>query len=47
MPLECAELFHAAIPNSRIAVLDKCGHFPQFEKPAEFNRVVLDFLLQG
>jgi len=47
VPLECAEMFHAAIPNSRLVVLDKCGHFPQFEKPAEFNRVVLDFLLQG
>jgi pimeloyl-ACP methyl ester carboxylesterase len=46
VPVECAELFHAAIPNSRLAVLDKCGHFPQFEKPAEFNREVLDFLLQ-
>ncbi|MGO9059553.1 MAG: alpha/beta fold hydrolase [Candidatus Binataceae bacterium] len=47
VPLECAELFHAAIPNSRLAVLDKCGHFPQFEKPDEFNGVVLDFLLKA
>ena len=47
VPLECAEMFHAAIPNSRLAVLDKCGHFPQFEQPTEFNRAVLDFLLQS
>jgi pimeloyl-ACP methyl ester carboxylesterase len=44
VPLECAELFHAAIPNSRMTVLDQCGHFPQFEKPDDFNRAVLDFL---
>lgn len=44
VPLECAELYQAAIPNSRIAVIDKCGHFPQFEKPPEFNRAVADFL---
>jgi pimeloyl-ACP methyl ester carboxylesterase len=47
VPPECADLFHAALPKSRLTVLDKCGHFPQFEKSAEFNRVVLDFLLNG
>ena len=25
-------------------VFDQCGHVPQIEKPAEFNRAVLDFL---
>lgn len=46
VPLECAELFHAAIANSRLAVIDRCGHFPQFERPDEFNRALSDFLLR-
>jgi pimeloyl-ACP methyl ester carboxylesterase len=45
-PLECGELFAAAIPKSRLAVIDRCGHFPHLEKPDEFNRVLLDFLLK-
>jgi pimeloyl-ACP methyl ester carboxylesterase len=45
-PLECGELFAAAIPKSRLAVIDRSGHFPHLEKPVEFNRVLLDFLLK-
>ena len=44
VPLECAERFHAAIPRSRLAIIDRCGHFPHFEQPAEFNRALADFL---
>ncbi len=33
------------IKNARFAVMDGCGHWPQFEKPAEFNKIHLDFLL--
>lgn len=46
VPLECAELYHAAIANSRLAVIDHCGHFPQFERSDEFHRVLSDFLLR-
>jgi pimeloyl-ACP methyl ester carboxylesterase len=45
-PLECAELFHRAIPNSRMAIVDQCGHYPHLEKTEEFTRVLLDFLLK-
>lgn len=33
-----------AIPNARRAVIDNVGHMVNMEAPAEFNRLVLDFL---
>jgi pimeloyl-ACP methyl ester carboxylesterase len=39
-----AESFQKGIPNARLAIIPKCGHVPQIEKPAEFNKLVLDFL---
>jgi 2-hydroxy-6-oxonona-2,4-dienedioate hydrolase len=33
------------IPNSRFIVMNGCGHWPQFEDAALFNRVHVDFLL--
>jgi len=33
-----------AIPGARLAVIEDCGHLSNIEKPAEFNRIVLDFL---
>ncbi len=33
------------IPGARYVVMNGCGHWPQFEDPATFNRVHLDFLL--
>jgi 2-hydroxy-6-oxonona-2,4-dienedioate hydrolase len=44
VPLECAQMYQAAIAGARLAIIDRCGHFPQFERPEEFNRVLLDFL---
>lgn len=32
------------IPNSEVAVVSGAAHFPHFEKPEEFNRLVLGFL---
>ncbi len=32
------------IPDARYVVMNGCGHWPQFEKPEEFNRLHLDFL---
>jgi len=31
-------------PGVKLHVFDQCGHWPQMEKSAEFNRTVLDFL---
>lgn len=32
------------IPGSEFVVMDKCGHWPQFENAEEFNRIHIDFL---
>ena len=44
VPVECAELFHQAIPGSDVVIIDGCGHSPQVEKPDEFVKVALEFL---
>jgi pimeloyl-ACP methyl ester carboxylesterase len=33
------------IPGSRKVLIDDCGHLPQLEKSAEFNRIVAEFLM--
>jgi 2-hydroxy-6-oxonona-2,4-dienedioate hydrolase len=43
-PVGHGETLHKGIPNSRLEVLGHCGHLPQIEKPAYFNKLVLDFL---
>ncbi|TDB53046.1 alpha/beta hydrolase [Photorhabdus luminescens subsp. mexicana] len=35
------------IKNSRFVVMEKCGHWPQYEDPDTFNRLHIDFLLNG
>lgn len=39
-----ARKFGNGIPGARVVVVEQCGHVPQIEKPAEFNRAVLEFL---
>lgn len=34
----------ALIPNSRLVVLNHCGHWAMIEHPDEFNRLVTDFI---
>ncbi|MEU5506096.1 alpha/beta fold hydrolase [Streptomyces fungicidicus] len=34
----------ADIPNSRLVLLNRCGHWAMIEHAAEFNRLVIDFL---
>ena len=43
-PPECGQLYERAIPRSRLVVIDNCGHMPEMEKPAEFARLVENFL---
>lgn len=33
------------IPGAKFEVMQNCGHWPQFEDPATFNKLHLDFLL--
>jgi pimeloyl-ACP methyl ester carboxylesterase len=44
VPLVCGEQYARLIPQSRLTVLERCGHLPPIEKPEEFARLVLEFL---
>jgi pimeloyl-ACP methyl ester carboxylesterase len=43
-PLKLGEDYAAAVPGANLAVIDGCGHFPNLEKPGEFNQAVINFL---
>jgi 2-hydroxy-6-oxonona-2,4-dienedioate hydrolase len=42
--VEVGERFAEFIPDARLIVMEHCGHWPQFEDPATFNQVHIDFL---
>ena len=41
-----AEALARGIPESRLATIGETAHVPNMERPAEFNRLVLDFLAE-
>jgi 2-hydroxy-6-oxonona-2,4-dienedioate hydrolase len=43
-PPMVAEEFHTLLPNSEVHWIDKCGHAPMMEVPAEFNQILGEFL---
>ncbi|MGE5679660.1 MAG: alpha/beta fold hydrolase [Bacillota bacterium] len=43
-PEAAAEAGASAIPDSKLVLLDNCGHFLQYEKPNECNRIIKDYL---
>ncbi|MQA86053.1 MAG: alpha/beta fold hydrolase [Streptosporangiales bacterium] len=43
-PLPMGEDTQRLIPNSRLEILEDCGHSIPVERADEFNRIVLDFL---
>jgi pimeloyl-ACP methyl ester carboxylesterase len=44
VPVVCGEQYERALIDGRLVVLEQCGHLPPIEKPAEFARLVLEFL---
>jgi pimeloyl-ACP methyl ester carboxylesterase len=42
--LECAMKVAFALPNCNLTLLSHCGHWPQLERAATFNKVSIDFL---
>jgi pimeloyl-ACP methyl ester carboxylesterase len=44
IPLNCGERYQQALSNSRLHVIDRCGHSPALEKRQEFLQVVKEFL---
>lgn len=47
VPLSVAHRFERDIKGARLVVLDKCGHVPQVECPAELNSALIGFLGAG
>lgn len=43
-PLDVHEDAARRVPQGRLAVFDRAGHLPFYERPDEFNRAVLEFL---
>ncbi len=44
VPFESSLRLGAAIPNAELHVFNQCGHWTQYERAADFNRLVLSFL---
>ncbi len=42
--IQIAGILQKGIPNAKVAVIPNTAHHLNLEKPAEFNRIVLDFL---
>ena len=47
VPYESALHLVASIPDSRVVLLNHCGHWAQIEHADEFNRVVASFISAG
>ena len=43
-PVKESEAMHAAIAGSRLEIIPGAGHCANFERPAAFNHVVMEFL---
>ncbi|MDF2047634.1 MULTISPECIES: alpha/beta fold hydrolase [Microbacterium] len=44
-PVDEGRRIASLIPHGRLAVMENCGHWPQYEDTDTFNRLHLDFLL--
>jgi len=44
VPLDLAKRAASKIPNSRLVLIEKAGHFPMIEQPNLFNQTVSQFL---
>ena len=46
VPLQCGEQMHEILKGSRMEIVDEAGHVPNLERPQEFNRLAVEFLLE-
>lgn len=44
VPLEDAYRYNELIRGSEVSIIEKCGHVPLLERPAEFNHAFMTFL---
>ena len=47
LPVAHAQIAMQHLPNARLQLFDACGHWSHFEKAAEFNNVVSEFLVNS
>jgi pimeloyl-ACP methyl ester carboxylesterase len=47
VPLDHGLKYLFGIPDARLLIVPRCGHWVQYEHSEEFNRVVTDFILNG
>lgn len=46
LPAAQAEIAVERLPNARLQIFDRCGHWSHFEHAPEFNRLVAEFLAE-
>jgi pimeloyl-ACP methyl ester carboxylesterase len=46
-PLALGERFKREIPNSKLQIIEQCGHFANIEQADQFNQIVKQFLNPG
>lgn len=46
-PPEVANIFNTSIRNSKLVFINGCGHAPMMEKPEEFNKHLMEFLVNA
>jgi pimeloyl-ACP methyl ester carboxylesterase len=44
IPLECGHLYQQAIPGATLRVIDRCGHWPHFERPEVLAEIIHEFI---
>jgi 4,5:9,10-diseco-3-hydroxy-5,9,17-trioxoandrosta-1(10),2-diene-4-oate hydrolase len=44
IPIEYADDARRELPDSVVRVIQECGHWPQMEKPDQFNPILISFL---
>ena len=44
-PSFVGEQFNELLPNSKLFILENCGHAPMMEEPVRFNQILFDFLV--
>ena len=46
VPVAAADGYRRRIPGSELVIFERTGHLPQLERPARFNRLVDEFLVE-